>query len=324
MSSLRNSRAREIAMEKLIQEKLSSLADAHAAKSTSQSDKALPMMVSVAAPSNSRIASSNNNSSNYSKGDEHQTADIEEMLDAVEVSCREGRRSDSMDISSSAEAKAAQPEKKYQFLWIFKANQAQLKQNQERMEDMQAELEDGKRNINDLIMEIESVATEESNARMQNSRLLAQIAESQSMQRGALEDNLKLQNQVEKLKSGRVDLEAGYKKPFRFLFTINPLTVFVRPNRIELLKSSIQQQESVMPVLRSAEQSAKNELHSAKLAHTDLVGRKHADEQVRSSWDTIIDDIFKDVCNMFTFKKQSICKSCSRSLWTLSTPRKLL
>lgn len=194
-------------MEKLIQEKLSSLADAHAAKSTSQSDKALPMPVSVAAPPNSssnRIASSSNN---YSRTGEYQTTDIEEMLDAVEVSCREGRRSDSMDIISSAEAK---PEKKYQFLWIFKANQAQLKQNQERMEDMEAELEDGKRNINDLIMEIESVATEESNARMQNSRLLAQIAESQSMQRGALEDNLKLQNQLEKLKSGRADLETGY------------------------------------------------------------------------------------------------------------------
>ena len=40
----------------------------------------------------------------------------------------------------------------------------------------------------------------------------------------------------------------------------------------------------MMPVLRSAEQSAKTELHSAKLAHTDLMGRKHADEQVRLSF----------------------------------------
>ena len=37
-----------------------------------------------------------------------------------------------------------------------------------------------------------------------------------------------------------------------------------------------------MPTLRSAEQSARNEMHTAKLAHTDLMGRKHTDEQVRS------------------------------------------
>ena len=203
-------------MEKLIQEKLSFLADAHAAKSNSQSEKILTMAVSsrsgdsVSAAALSSKSASNNSNSILLRAGEYQTTDIEEMLDAVEVSCRDGKRSDSIDTISSAEAKSAQPEKKYQFLWIFKANQAQLKQNQERMEDMQAELEDGKRNINDLIMEIESVAAEESNARMQNSRLLAQIAESQSMQRGALEENLKLQNQLEKLKSGRADFEAGY------------------------------------------------------------------------------------------------------------------
>ena len=76
-----------------------------------------------------------------------------------------------------------------------------------RVDDLEKELQNASSNINDLIMEIETVATEEAKTRAQNGRLLQQIAECQSMQRVALEENLRLQNKIEDLRSSNRDVE---------------------------------------------------------------------------------------------------------------------
>lgn len=81
-------------------------------------------------------------------------------------------------------------------------------QSRARIEDLQKELQNSSSNINDLIMEIETVASEEVKARAQGIRLLQQITECQSMQRVALEENLRLQNQIEDLRVSNRDAEA--------------------------------------------------------------------------------------------------------------------
>lgn len=74
--------------------------------------------------------------------------------------------------------------------------------------EMQRELEDARGNINDLILEIEAVAAEELKARTQSGRLLKQIAEYQGMQRVALEENLRLQNQIEDIRVKYAEAES--------------------------------------------------------------------------------------------------------------------
>ena len=44
----------------------------------------------------------------------------------------------------------------------------------------------------------------------------------------------------------------------------------------------LQQQESVVPTLRSSELAVRSELHTSKINNTELVGRKHSNEQVYS------------------------------------------
>jgi chromosome segregation ATPase len=155
-----NSREREIAMEKLVQSKLATLAE--------------------------------------------EFANIKSHKDDSSTNINDETK---IEFEAAHEAK---PEKKYQFLQIFKANQQQIKQSQERVDEMQREIDDARSNINDLILEIEAVSAEESNTRAQNSRLLSQITESQSMQRDALEENLKLQNQIENLRAAHSEMESKY------------------------------------------------------------------------------------------------------------------
>lgn len=87
------------------------------------------------------------------------------------------------------------------------ANEEVARQAQARAVDLQSELDASKNSTNDLILEIEAVCAEEVKSREQNMRLMKQISECQSMQRVALEENLKLQNQIEDLKSSKKDME---------------------------------------------------------------------------------------------------------------------
>lgn len=82
-----------------------------------------------------------------------------------------------------------------------------LRQAQERAADLEKELSDMKTSVNDLILEIETVSSAETESRKEAERLLTQISDCQGFQRAALEENLKLQNQLEELKSSKKDME---------------------------------------------------------------------------------------------------------------------
>ena len=71
-----------------------------------------------------------------------------------------------------------------------------LTQAQGRARDLQIELDDVRANMDDLILEIEAVSSEERKVADQCTRLLAQMQDSQSMQRGVLEENLRLHHSM--------------------------------------------------------------------------------------------------------------------------------
>jgi hypothetical protein len=91
---------------------------------------------------------------------------------------------------------------------VDEESQRLLKQAQERAGDLEKELNSLKSSVNDLILEIETVSTTEALSRKEAERLLGQIADCQGFQRAALEENLKLQNQLEELKTSKKDMEA--------------------------------------------------------------------------------------------------------------------
>jgi hypothetical protein len=65
-----------------------------------------------------------------------------------------------------------------------------------RCKEMQVELDDARSSLNDLLIEIDSVATEGIEAREQSAKLLNQLNDSHRMQSGLLEENMQLQRQL--------------------------------------------------------------------------------------------------------------------------------
>lgn len=142
------------------------------------------------------------------------TPETEEVVAAADDSTKSHTRSGSleegeerMDVDTSVDGAASmavtapvKPVKRSDYQLLVDHSRA-------RVDDLEKELQNASSNINDLIMEIETVATEETKTRAQNGRLLQQIAECQSMQRVALEENLRLQNQIEDLRVSNRDVE---------------------------------------------------------------------------------------------------------------------
>lgn len=79
---------------------------------------------------------------------------------------------------------------------------------QQRARDIESELDNARSSINELILEIEAVSSEEAKSRAKCGELLKQISDCQSMQRVALEENLHLQNENEDLKKSHKEVEA--------------------------------------------------------------------------------------------------------------------
>lgn len=117
-----------------------------------------------------------------------------------------------------------------------------LNQAQERAKEVQIELDDARASLNDLILEIESVSVEEARSREQSARVLRQMTDSQSMQRGVLEENLRLHDQISELQKRHVDVE----------------------NKIEIVQNIMKQQDFLISQLRGAEQAARGDIHGMK------------------------------------------------------------
>jgi spore germination protein YaaH len=71
--------------------------------------------------------------------------------------------------------------------------------SQTRCKELETELADAKANMDELIVEIESVATEEEKTRTQNSRLLKQINEGHTVHKAVLQENLRLHQDINTL-----------------------------------------------------------------------------------------------------------------------------
>jgi hypothetical protein len=93
-------------------------------------------------------------------------------------------------------------------LKIETISQQMIKQVHERCNDLEKELTQVKGNVNDFINEIDSISSNESAARNQSELLIKQVAESQSMQQAALEENLKLMNEIEELKTRKTESDS--------------------------------------------------------------------------------------------------------------------
>ena len=76
-----------------------------------------------------------------------------------------------------------------------------------QIRELQAELVDTRAGMLDLTLEIESVSEEESRAREQAAKLLAQVGDAEAMRSGLLEENLKLHGQIEELKRDTQDMQ---------------------------------------------------------------------------------------------------------------------
>lgn len=88
------------------------------------------------------------------------------------------------------------------------ALQTMLLARQKRYQDIDKELVDSKSNVNDLILELETISGEETRSREQNERLLKQLSDSQALQRDALEENLRLNEQMAEMKKSVKETEA--------------------------------------------------------------------------------------------------------------------
>ena len=100
-------------------------------------------------------------------------------------------------LSSSASSSSGDSEK---LQLAMQALESQIR-------ELQTELTDTRAGMLDLTLEIESVSEEESRAREQAVKLLAQVGDAEAMRSGLLEENLKLHGQIEELKRDTLDMQ---------------------------------------------------------------------------------------------------------------------
>jgi hypothetical protein len=125
---------------------------------------------------------------------------------------------------------------------VDQASQLIIQQLQERGQELEKELQDTKASIHDFLTEIDAVSNQEIASRQQSERLLQQIHDYQSIQRDALQENIRLQSSVEDMKCTMKELE----------------------QRMEMMKNLMFQQESTVSDIRNVEQSTRQELQCVK------------------------------------------------------------
>ena len=141
---------------------------------------------------------------------------------------------------------------------LAEIRQLTLTQAQARATEIQLELDDARAQMNDLILEIDAVTVEDGKSREQSERLLRQMTESQSMQRGVLDENLRLHDQIAELhrKQGEEEM------------------------RIDHLQVQMKTQDAVISQLRSAENAARNEIQALRKTHSDEHSQRILNEQL--------------------------------------------
>jgi chromosome segregation ATPase len=146
-----------------------------------------------------------------------------------------------------------------------------LTNSQTRCKELESELADAKANMDELIVEIESVATEEEKTRTQNSRLLKQINEGHNVHKAVLQENLRLHQDIttlqEKESLANTKSAPSHPPPLSSL-TYLYLTPALR--RVENISSQMKILESTLQQLRQAEHVARSELSSSAAILSEL------------------------------------------------------
>ncbi len=136
--------------------------------------------------------------------------------------------------------------------------QLALTQAHARARETQVELDDARNQMNDLILEIESVTVEDDKSRVQSDRVLRQMTDSQSMQRGVLDENLQLHDQISELHRKQSEVSG----------------------RIDHLQAQLKTQDGVIAQLRSAEGAARTEIQGLRKTHSDEHSQRILNEQL--------------------------------------------
>jgi hypothetical protein len=124
---------------------------------------------------------------------------------------------------------------------------------------------------------------------------------SQAMQRGVLEENLRLQEQIADLQTKHVDVENRYaterRSPLQVVVvystppatfsiechagTLSHLPQFlILTHRIEIVQNVMKQQDSLITQLRSAELAARTDIRVMKRTGADESSNRHLNEQL--------------------------------------------
>ena len=114
-----------------------------------------------------------------------------------------------------------------------------LAHTQARVSEVSAELVDAKENMNDLILEIESVANEEERTREHNARLVKQLGETQGTQKEMRMENLRLHQEIHEMHETSVELKQEKAR----------------------LTAHIKQQNAIIDTLKAAAHKVRVEMH---------------------------------------------------------------
>lgn len=172
-----------------------------------------------------------------------------EMMDGIINDVAESKECDPSSLMNDKQPKVINVKDEFSELVLLQA--------QGRARDLQQEMEDVRANMDDLILEIEAVSSEEKNVEEQCTRLLSQMSDSQSMQRGVLEENLRLHDQVAEIQIRLTEAQAKY----------------------EAVDCVISQQDIVIGHLRQVEQGLRGDISNIKKSNLETTGKRHVDEQ---------------------------------------------
>ena len=112
--------------------------------------------------------------------------------------------------------------------------------------------------VNDLVLEIDAVMAEEAKSREESERLLRQMTESQSMQRGVLDENLRLHEQVAEMQRRQAEVEG----------------------RVAYLQGQLRTQEAAVAQLRAVETAVRGELLGTRKSHADEQSQRVLKEEL--------------------------------------------
>ena len=175
-----------------------------------------------------------------------------------------------VDISKYSSVKKAQED-------CHKSLTNLLVSAQARFDSVTEELNAAKEGMNDLILEIEGIATEEENTREQNSRLVKQLGEAQGIQKEIKIENLRLYQDIQTLNENSAELKREKES--------HMVLVKQQEEVIEVYKASAQKLRAELKQLQdsllSEKSTSENRLHELQESESKCTQAERISEECR-------------------------------------------